>query len=168
MKRLMLFLLLIISIYLVQGAGDYEVCDINGGVKLCETYYCCGDNDGICPEYWGASCSSSPDPDCPESGCKPDCTNAEGECSSLCDGEGGCEIPDEYFVDEEYLCELRIPGVLVPFNETHELECCIRGPSEQIDVTFTNVEDFDKTLVKYTKIVNYKGKPVKMVMVVWG
>jgi hypothetical protein len=170
MKKLLLSLILIISIYLVQGANDFATCDSDGGVKLCETYYCCGVEDGICPETWGATCAGeNKDPDCSELGCTPQCTNREGECDSKCYGQGGCEIPDSHYDDEgNYYCDKRIPGVLVGYNETHELECCIGNFIEEIEVTFTNVDDFDKSLVKYTKLVNYKGKPVKMVMVVWG
>ena len=76
MKRLMLFLILAVSIYLVQGANDFATCNEDGGVKLCENYYCCGVEDGICPETWGATCDGgNKDPDCTELGCTPQCTN---------------------------------------------------------------------------------------------
>jgi hypothetical protein len=171
MRRLMLVLLLAISIYLVQGANDFATCNAEGGVKLCDSYYCCGVEDGICPETWGATCDeANKDPDCSERGCTPQCTNRQGECDIRCNGENGCIIPDIHIniTENSYFCENLLPGVLVDYNETHELECCIGNPVKTIEVTFTNMEDFDKTLVKYTKLVNYKGKPVRMVMVVWG
>ena len=109
------------------------------------------------------------DVDCSELGCQPDCTNREGECDHRCNGVNGCVISsDLYDLNNDYMCEKMQPGVLVPYDSNNELLCCIGPIVEEVDVTFTNSEDFEGTLVKYSKLVTYKGKPVRFVMVVWG
>lgn len=173
-KKLILGFLLLIGVFFVISATEntYSSCVADGGIRLCDTYYCCGVEDQICPDdYDGVSCPGG-DPDCSVLGCRASCVSREGYCTAGCDGLSNCNITQEYFGfgDPNYVCEGVLEGSMPDYNSTHSVICCTGEIREKtfVKLTSTEVSGEDTSLVKYTKLVNFLGKTVRLVMVVWG
>ena len=93
-KHLLILMALTGVLLFVHAAPVTAAC---GGVKICGQDFACGANDGLCPEDYGADCStcSTPDPDCapPPTACLPGdiCCDSDGTFSnydSPCNGGG--------------------------------------------------------------------------------
>ena len=97
----------------------------------------------------------------PES-CNKDCTFGQsGRCAYKCFGDGACSVgvSQEEFGRVKRLCEDRLKGTQVDFNETHVFECC-RGPMVEVAELRAplKIESCSSQLIPHTTLVMYNGK----------
>ena len=97
--------------------------------------------------------------------CEDDCTFAgDNTIHQECDTINGC-----FFFDAtaRTVCDLAQPGWIRQYSETQEIECAEGAPQDIIEVAATVTCDEDN-LIKITKLVTYKGRLVKLVVVACG
>ena len=113
----------------------------------------------------------------PGTTCQDDCTYAEdniihSECAGIdnkeedIDGDGrtDCSFYDETAED---ICNLAQPGWVRDYSITQEIVCAEGAPQDKTEVKATVTCEEDN-LIKKTSVVTYKGKLVKIVVVVCG
>lgn len=100
--------------------------------------------------------------------CESDCTYAQDNTiHSECEGIDGCRF---YDATAKQACNLAQPGWEVDYDEDKIVECP-NGPVRERSTMQASGADAKcpkENLVKYSRIVNYKGKPVKIVTVICG
>lgn len=97
--------------------------------------------------------------------CESDCTlNTDNIINPSCDGVNGCTFYDE---TSKAACEFAQPGWVREYSPTESVICPDGEPFESVQVgaSITCSED---NLIKVTKVVNYQGKLVKLVVVTCG
>ena len=113
----------------------------------------------------------------PGTTCEDDCTYAEDntihkECAGIdnkgedIDGDGStdCSFYDETAED---ICNLAQPGWTRDYSETKIIECAEGIPQEETGAEAT-VTCEEENLIKKTQLVSYKGKLIKLVVVICG
>ncbi|MFH0867724.1 MAG: carboxypeptidase-like regulatory domain-containing protein [Candidatus Woesearchaeota archaeon] len=94
--------------------------------------------------------------------CKDDCTYAGDDLiHKECDGINGCEFCDE---TTKQICNLAQPGWIREYDTTREVECAEGCPQPKTDVKAT-VTCEGQNIIKLTKVITYKGKLTKLVVV---
>jgi len=97
--------------------------------------------------------------------CEDDCTYAgDNTVHQECDGINGCGFFD---ATAKQVCNLAQPGWIRDYSETQEIECAEGTPRDKVQVKATVTCD-EENLIKLTKVVTYKGKLVKLHVVVCG
>jgi hypothetical protein len=99
--------------------------------------------------------------------CEDDCTYAgDNIIHRDCDGINGCEFCTTAPEAPE-VCDLAQPGWIRDYDGTHEIECAEGCPMEKLEIV-AGVTCDEENLIKTTKLVDYKGKLVKLVIVTCG
>jgi len=97
--------------------------------------------------------------------CEDDCTfTGDNIVRAECDGSNGCNFFDD---TTKAACDLSQPGWIREISETQEVECAEGAPGDKVDVEAT-VTCEKGNLIKLTKVVNYQGELVKLVIVTCG
>jgi len=97
--------------------------------------------------------------------CEDDCTFASDNIvHAACDLKNGCEFFDQ---QAALVCDNAQPGWIRDYSATQTIECAEGTPQTKIE-TKAVVTCEEENLIKLTKIVTYKGKPVKLVVVTCG
>ena len=105
-----------------------------------------------------------------------DCTNAQGRCDSNALGRNGCLMdPTDPDYDNRsqvlFACDRRLPGSQVTINQngTHSLvgNCCSETPV-WVETPPANIESNASNLIRYTRLTNYLGQPVNLVILTWN
>jgi hypothetical protein len=108
--------------------------------------------------------------------CNPDCTNSFNRCSAQCDGitfnysqDTKCEFPS---ASAKAICNDKIKGVRLLYglnaSDGHNLYVtCCEGPIFESFSPVVRLGGDIQNVVKYSRIVTYKGQPVKLNVVVW-
>ena len=97
--------------------------------------------------------------------CEADCTyDVDNTIHKECDGINDCNFFDE---TAKEVCDLAQPGWIRDYSETQEIECAEGIPKDKKEVKAT-VTCEKENLIKLTKLVTYKGKLVKLVVVTCG
>ncbi|OFZ06938.1 MAG: hypothetical protein A3D92_12015 [Bacteroidetes bacterium RIFCSPHIGHO2_02_FULL_44_7] len=97
--------------------------------------------------------------------CESDCTYFEDDIiHSVCKGKGGCSFYDDIAAR---VCDGSKVGWTRDYDEEHYVVCPSGSPQKTI-IAKSNVECKSENLVKVNTIVNYRGKPVRMVIVTCG
>jgi len=104
-----------------------------------------------------------------ESNCLSDCTREGSElCDANCQDWNVCD----FWSDGDYLgdvCDNKGKGWIVSFDDDNNAKCCT-GPvtPKEEGITPVKVEPVGDNIVRISRIVNYKGEQVKMLIDVWG
>lgn len=97
--------------------------------------------------------------------CETDCTYVgDNIIHKECDGINDCAFFD---ATTKEVCNLAQPGWIRDYSETQEIECAEGTPQDKTEVKAT-VTCEEENLIKLTKVVTYKGKLVKLVVVTCG
>ena len=97
--------------------------------------------------------------------CEADCTYAgDNTLHQECNNVNGCSF---YSPQAAVVCNLAQEGWERIYSETQTITCPSGPPQEKL-TTQASVSCSEENLVKLTKIVIYKGEPVKMVVTVCG
>ncbi|MBI1936101.1 hypothetical protein HYS31_06690, partial [Candidatus Woesearchaeota archaeon] len=97
--------------------------------------------------------------------CEADCTFiADNIVHAFCDGKNGCSFYDDI---SKAACDNSQPGWARDYNATHYVDCASGAPKPKVEIK-AQVSCDKGNLVKVTRIVVYKGKPVKLVVAVCG
>ncbi|MAE42201.1 hypothetical protein CMO93_00390 [Candidatus Woesearchaeota archaeon] len=97
--------------------------------------------------------------------CADDCTFiSDNQIHAGCNGTNGCNFYDATAMQ---VCDLAQPGWVRDYDGTQEVECAEGIPREKGNVKAT-VTCEKENLIKMTKLVNYQGELVKMVIVTCG
>jgi hypothetical protein len=97
--------------------------------------------------------------------CEDDCSYLlDDVCHEECDGVNGCSFYDETAKEK---CNLAQVGWEVEYDEDNFIECCEGLPQERTEIGAVPSCPYEN-LVKFYRIVHYKGKPIRMVTVVCG
>jgi hypothetical protein len=97
--------------------------------------------------------------------CQDDCTYAaDNTVHKECNGINGCQFYDSTAAD---VCNLAQPGWIRDYSPTKVIECAEGAPIDKIE-TKADVTCDEGNLLKITKIVTYKGKLAKLVIVTCG
>ena len=97
--------------------------------------------------------------------CETDCTYAgDNTIHQECDGINNCAFFD---ATAKTVCNLAQPGWIRDYDENNVIECAEGAPQAKVEVKAKITCDEDN-LIKTTKIVTYKGKLVKLVVVTCG
>ncbi|MEK6949800.1 MAG: MopE-related protein, partial [Nanoarchaeota archaeon] len=97
--------------------------------------------------------------------CEADCTYAgDNLIHKECNNINGCAFHDSIAAD---VCNLAQPGWVRDYPPDKEIECAEGSPAEKI-VTKATVTCDEENLIKVTKLVMYKGKLLKLNVVVCG
>lgn len=99
--------------------------------------------------------------------CEDDCTYLlDDKCHEECDGVNGCGFYDSTAKEQ---CNLAEIGWEVDYNSSYTVECCEGAPQDQETQQIKAVPSCSYgNLIKFYKIIYYKGKPIRMVTVVCG
>ena len=101
----------------------------------------------------------------PGTTCEDDCTYAgDNIIHKECDGINGCNFCDGR---SKEVCNFAQPGWIREYDATHEIECAEGCSREKREVKAT-VTCEKENLIKLTKLVTYKGKLVKLVVIACG
>ncbi len=101
----------------------------------------------------------------PGTTCEDDCTYAgDNTIHQECDEINGCAFYDE---TAKQACNLAQPGWVRDYSETKEIECAEGTPRDKAKEKATVTCELEN-LIKTTKLVTYKGKLVKLVVVTCG
>jgi hypothetical protein len=97
--------------------------------------------------------------------CEDDCTYAgSNTIHKECDGINGCSFCDER---SKEVCDLAQPGWIREYDATHVVECAEGCPAEKQEVK-ASVTCEGENLIKVTKVVSYKGKLVRLIVITCG
>ncbi|MBI4452055.1 carboxypeptidase regulatory-like domain-containing protein, partial [Candidatus Woesearchaeota archaeon] len=97
--------------------------------------------------------------------CEDDCTfAADNIVHASCDGRSGCNFYDDI---AKQVCDLSQPGWVRDYNTNNYIVCAEGTPQPKANIQ-ASVTCSSGTLVKMTRIVVYKGKPVKLVVATCG
>lgn len=113
----------------------------------------------------------------PKGECNPDCTNSQDRCAAECDGlmfndsiDSRCDF---YSQTAKRVCNNKQKGARVFYgvNETHTqyslyIDCCEGSPSNVFNPV-VQLGGNVKNLIKYSRLVQYNGRPVKLIIAVW-
>jgi hypothetical protein len=102
----------------------------------------------------------------PGTTCEDDCTYAgDNTIHQECDEINGCAFYDE---TAKQACNLAQPGWIRDYPENQEIECAEGEPETRVVTESTVTCEEGENLMKTTKLVTYKGKLVKLVVVTCG
>ena len=169
---------------LTDAAGDYEINDILYGtysmiasadnyISSTESDRVLTSNDNIENVDFTLTLGTSCEDDCTYAGDNTihrDCDGAD------VDGDGIADCVfcgnDCSFCDSEKVgnsCDLAQPGWIRPYDCENdcEIECAEECPMEKLEIG-ADITCDEENLIKTTKLVNYKGKLVKLVIVTCG
>tara|TARA_Y100000310_G_C20696041_1_gene825826 strand:- start:4665 stop:5687 length:1023 start_codon:yes stop_codon:yes gene_type:complete len=97
--------------------------------------------------------------------CESDCTyTGDDIVHKECNDINGCSFYDE---TAREACNYAKPGWIKKYSETHEVECPDKIPREKVMAKAT-VSCEEENLIKMTRLVNYQGRLVKMIVIVCG
>jgi hypothetical protein len=97
--------------------------------------------------------------------CEDDCTYAgDNIIHKECHDINGCHFYDDI---AKNVCDLAQPGWIRDYSPTQVIECAEGSPQTKTE-TKAKVTCDEENLIKTTKLVNYKGKLVKLVIVTCG
>jgi len=98
--------------------------------------------------------------------CEPDCTyNVDSLCHADCDGVNGCSFVNDTAIEK---CDLAGRGWIRDYSADKKIECCEGLPYSIQQSVQAEVQCSKENLIEVVKIINYKGKPVKLVVVTCG
>jgi len=97
--------------------------------------------------------------------CETDCTFVgDNIIHQECDGINGCAFFD---ATAKTVCNLAQPGWVRDYDINNVVVCAEGAPQAKVDVKATVTCD-EENLIKLTKVVTYKGRLVKLVVVTCG
>ncbi|MEM4260671.1 MAG: carboxypeptidase-like regulatory domain-containing protein [Candidatus Woesearchaeota archaeon] len=113
----------------------------------------------------------------PKGECNADCTNSLGRCAVECDGlifnyslDSKCDF---FSSTAKYVCNNKIKGARVLYgknitNPDYSLyiDCC-EGVPYNIFNPIVELTGNVNNLIKYSRLVQYNGRPVKLIIAVW-
>lgn len=97
--------------------------------------------------------------------CEDDCTYAmDSIIHEECNGINGCSFND---TQAALVCDLAQPGWIRDYSATQQVECGEGAPFDKVEVKAT-VTCAKENLIKTTRVVNYQGRLVKIIVAVCG
>jgi len=98
--------------------------------------------------------------------CEDDCTYAgDNTIHKECDQINGCAFFDPIAAEA---CNLAQPGWIRAYDSTQSIECAEGRPQTNIETKAIVTCEGEENLIKLTKVVTYKGKLAKLVVVTCG
>ena len=115
--------------------------------------------------YQGGNPQSNAGPLSSAYSCESDCTYAgDNQIHGDCSNKNNCTFYDS---NAALICDLAQPGWIKEYNSTHDIRCPSGAPL-QVQKAEAIVSCSKENIMKTTKIINYKGKLVKFVIVNCG
>jgi hypothetical protein len=164
---------------LTDAAGDYEINDILYGtysmiasadnyISSTESDRVLTSNDNIENVDFTLTLGTSCEDDCTYAGdniIHKECDGIDNDGEDI-DGDGDtiCSFSDD---TAKEVCDLAQPGWIRDYPPDKEIECAEGTPQAKSEIE-ADITCDEENLIKTTKLVNYKGKLVKLVIVTCG
>ena len=97
----------------------------------------------------------------PASGCEDDCTSPGSDiCRPECQGVNGCMY---FSLQAAQRCEDQQLGWTVPYNATHQIECCEGTPSTRGQLQILNIQG-PEHVAQVSRIISHGGQIIRLII----